>query len=123
MTAIEWVEFQQVQACGGQGIRYCMEECPLRPDCVWRMRAGIARLERGRRVSEQVSEAAEAFLRASGIRPEYAFVWRMPSGAEEGAEVDGVMLIEAGWAPEGYVALVNRRAEVETERVEVIGER
>jgi hypothetical protein len=47
----------------------------------------------------------------------------MPSGAEEGVEVDGVMLIEAEWAPEGYVALVNRRAEVETERVEVIGER
>jgi hypothetical protein len=66
MTAIEWVEFQQVQACGGQGIRYCMEECPLRPDCVWRMRAGIARLERGRRVSEQVSEAAEAFFAGVG---------------------------------------------------------
>jgi hypothetical protein len=90
---------------------------------MWRMRAGVVRLERGRRVSEQVREAVEAFLRASGIRPEYAFVWRMPVGAEDGVEVDGVMLIEAEWAPEGCVALVNRRAEVKMDRVEVLGER
>lgn len=59
----------------------------------------------GDRVSKGMQEGAMRFEELFGRRPEYAFIERLPTGAESGVEVDGVMLMEAEWAMPGCLYL------------------
>lgn len=55
------------------------------------------------RVSEIVSYVADWFFVQTGHRPQYAFLRELPRGAENGMEVDGVMVMQAEWALSGCV--------------------
>lgn len=59
----------------------------------------------GERVSEIIKEVADWYFVSAHHRPQYAFMKRLPQGAENGTEVDGCMLIEAEWALDGCVMI------------------
>lgn len=59
--------------------------------------------EEGYRVSEIVAFLADWYFQQTHHRPEFAFMKKLPTGAESGCEVDGVMLFEAEWAMSGCV--------------------
>src|SRR3990172_6213810 len=60
------------------------------------------------RVSECIGLAAESFFAGTHFRPRFAFVRELPKGAEDGMEIDGVMLMEAEWMPSRCVAVGGR---------------
>jgi len=59
----------------------------------------------GGRVSAEMQAAAMEYLRVFRRWPGYAFIRQLPRGAEEGVEVDGVMLLSAEWAPPGCLVV------------------
>lgn len=78
--------------------RVLLHRVMARPLCVWRL------LE-GERVSEAIRAAREKFELTTREAAQFAFLRSMPKGAEEGMEVHGCVLIEAGWAPERCVVI------------------
>lgn len=77
---------------------------------VARRQAAVAVLEPGERVGEGIRAAAEAYCSAHGAGDVYAWVRRLPEGAPEWPEVAEVefaggtaILLEADWAPDGWV--------------------
>lgn len=54
-------------------------------------------------------QAAEAFERCFGFAPKYLFVKRLPKGAENCMDVQGMILLEAEWMLERSVAVGGRR--------------
>lgn len=65
----------------------------------------IRTLERGDHVSLKVKDATEEYLRLFQDYPRFAYVSKLPSGVENGVEVDGVMLFQAEWMPPRTVAV------------------
>lgn len=59
----------------------------------------------GDRVSEKIKDAAEEYLQLFHDFPRYAYVSRLPSGIENGIEVNGAMLFQAEWMPPRMVAV------------------
>lgn len=56
-------------------------------------------------MSEAILDAAVCYALNFGRDPLFAFVHKMPSGANEGVEVKGVMLIQADWVPLNFAIL------------------
>jgi len=50
-------------------------------------------------------DAAKKYQDIYGVRPEYAFVSKLPNGVENGVEVDDLMLFEANWMVSKCVAV------------------
>lgn len=69
----------------------------------------VQRLLGGQRVSDAVRVAAEAFERATGFAPKYAFVREFPQAAEWGQDVYGCIFLAAEWIPRNCVAVGGRR--------------
>jgi len=63
------------------------------------------RLVPGEKVSEAIVDAAVEFELDTGIKAEFAFIRRIPQGAEEFAVVKGITLVQAGWVPKGQVVI------------------
>ncbi len=59
----------------------------------------------GERVSQAIAEAAGVFARENGVEAQFAFMWEIPAGGEEFAEIGEVTLVQADWAPVGFVVL------------------
>jgi hypothetical protein len=59
----------------------------------------------GERVSKVVEFAANWYFQQTHHRPQFAFMKRLPQGAENGTEVDGCILIQAEWALDGCVMI------------------
>ena len=59
----------------------------------------------GERVSEVIRCVADWYFVQTHQRPGYAFLRSLPSGAENGQEVEGVMLMQAEWALPGCVMI------------------
>lgn len=69
----------------------------------------VAVLGTGERVSEAIRAAAEAYVERHGAGDVYAWVAVIPAGAEEYVEVTfaggTAMLLQADWAPRGWVVV------------------
>lgn len=68
----------------------------------------VVKLLHGERVSEAISAAKISFYLQTGFFPRLIFMRRLPSGAENGMLVDGVILMEAEWAIDGCIILGGR---------------
>lgn len=75
-------------------------------------RAFFRSLRRGERVSVATLDAAADFELRSGEPAQYAYIAQIPSGAQDGVEVSGVMLLRAAWVPDGYVAVIGNHLQV-----------
>jgi hypothetical protein len=58
----------------------------------------------GRRVSECIELARVEFFAGTRFAPVYAFVQKLPRGAEDGMDVRGCILLAAEWMPANCVA-------------------
>ena len=65
----------------------------------------LARVLPGQKVSTAIRDAAHGFTTATNAEAQYAFVRSIPGGAEEFMELDGVVLVQAGWVPARCVAI------------------
>jgi hypothetical protein len=59
----------------------------------------------GQKVSAAMVDAGVAFALATGKDPMYAFTRAIPAQAGEGMEVQGIMLVQADWVPNGFLAV------------------
>lgn len=59
----------------------------------------------GQKVSAAMADAGVAFALATGQDPTFAFSRVIPSQASEGVEVQGIMLVQADWVPNGFLAV------------------
>ena len=121
--AREVVEFDIPVGCawkrdgGPDGERaYCREECPLREArCHWRRKVLLWAMDlfpapipgpspdmqgKGEWVNEIFTEVSKAFEALAGQRPVYAF---MKTPVVD--EIRNVLLVQADWVPDGFVAL------------------
>lgn len=57
----------------------------------------------GDKVSQCMQEGAQAFGRMVGRWPRFAYIWKLPVGAQEFVEVMGVMLVQVDWAIPGFL--------------------
>lgn len=55
------------------------------------------------RVSQCMRAGAASYASMTKRWPKWAFIDKIPKGAEEGVEVDGVCLIQADWALPGFL--------------------
>jgi len=60
-------------------------------------------------VREAISQAEELFWMTFKFRPGYAFVRKLARGAENGMDLDGLVLVEAEWMLERCVAVGGKR--------------
>lgn len=70
-----------------------------------RWRVMLYELVKGKRVRDALAVATEAYALECGVDPDYAFIRRIPKGADDGVEIGRVFLFEADWVPEGFIAL------------------
>ena len=69
----------------------------------WKFIRVLAWALQGERVSKCMREGAHAFASMVGRWPRYAYICRLPNGAEYGVEVDGVVLVDCTWVVDGYI--------------------
>ena len=62
-------------------------------------------LNPGEKVSKAIGDAALEYAAKCGVDAQFAFIWALPAGAVEFAEVAGVTLVLANWVPNGFVVL------------------
>lgn len=106
-------EARQTQEAGAYHLRSEWPFCGMLDICPreWPKprRLYVQRLLGGQRVSDAVRVAAEAFERATGFAPKYAFVREFPQAAEWGQDVYGCIFLAAEWIPRNCVAVGGRR--------------
>jgi hypothetical protein len=59
------------------------------------------------KVSASMLEAGLVFALAFGVDPACAMIRSLPKGVEEFVEVKGIALVQAGWVPQGFLAVTS----------------
>lgn len=60
----------------------------------------------GKKVSEAMVDAGVAFALEVGIDPQVAYMQKLPANAHEFVDVRGIILAQAKWVPEGFLAVM-----------------
>jgi hypothetical protein len=89
---------------------YCKTSCPLhRTNCEWRRTVFLWALVPNKNLRDQIDEATVTFAIQSDMEPDTGWIRNMLKGIEPGIEVGKLMVVEAYWVPEMFIALLDDR--------------